>query len=52
MFGDKRLLELIRSIPEVSAAETVEALRRRVQHWTRDSDRYQDDRTLVVLRCL
>lgn len=51
MFGDERLIELIRSKGHVPAQTLVDEVLTAVDEWIKDSTGYNDDRTLVVLNC-
>ena len=51
MFGDERLVELIRSLSGESAQTMIEAILSAVNDWSKGSTAYQDDRTLLIVNC-
>jgi serine phosphatase RsbU (regulator of sigma subunit) len=52
MFGEERLVELVRSSEETSAQGLLEEVLATIDDWSKDSTAYQDDCTLLVLNCV
>jgi sigma-B regulation protein RsbU (phosphoserine phosphatase) len=51
MFGDERLVELVKGLGSIPPQEILEAVLTAVEEWSSGSTAYQDDRTLLVLNC-
>lgn len=51
MFGEERLLELLTSLSGESAQAMIETVLDTVNDWSKGSTAYQDDRTLLIIKC-
>ena len=51
MFGDERMVEVVKGKYGVPAQEVLESVLLAVEEWSKGSTAYQDDRTLLVLSC-
>ncbi len=49
MFGEERLIEMVRSSEETSSQGLLKAILTTIDEWSKDSTAYQDDCTLLVL---
>jgi len=51
MFGDERLVEVVKKLGDESAQEVLDGVLSAVEEWSKGSTAYQDDRTLLILSC-